>query len=150
MLAILQRKEDGRWPFVRNKKANAGDTRHWIPIDHYRTIDPGFICCWLDVKRIARSKSPSNDKWLSVTRNEHRGGGGQVHDLTYAPTPYPAPCTDIFLTRGGGGSTSDDARHARRGWHRPLEVIIFFRCQRSDTLEHYAASATFCLLRQTR
>lgn len=134
MLAILQRKEDGRWPFVRDKKANAGDTRHWIPIDHYRTIDPGFICCWLDVKRIARSKSPSNDKWLSVTRNEHRGGG-QVHDLTYALHHTQCRVQIFFNSRLDlRWCTPRSRRLGPATWSDN-----FSRCQRSDTLEHYAA-----------
>lgn len=107
--------------------------RHWIPIDHYRTIDSGFICCWLDVKRIARSKSPSNDKWLLVTRNEYRGGD-QVHDFTYAlHIPYHV---QVFLNRVD--------------WRPSLMMRVtfeglttwsdnFFCCQWSNTPEHYAA-----------
>lgn len=46
---------------------------------------------------------------------------------------HSIPCRNICTTAGA----LYDARHGSRGW--PLEVIIFLRCQPSNTLEHYAA-----------
>lgn len=68
-----------------------------------------------------------------MERAPRRRPGTRSHLRAYT---IPGAVYRYFLTRG---STSDDARHARGGRDRPLEVIIFFRCQRSDTLEHYAA-----------